>query len=68
MSQTRVRRNQVFVGRRKVSDQNFSKIIALPKNALINCGNPSHFDIMLVQDGDETFLKLVPIHKGNEDA
>ena len=48
-------------GERKVSDQNFSKIIALPKGALINCGNPVKFNVKLVHEGDARYIKLIPI-------
>lgn len=47
-------------GERKVSDQNFSKIIALPKGALVNCGNPIKFNVKLVYDGTR-YIKLIPI-------
>jgi len=52
-------------GDRKVSDQNFSKIIALPKSALVNCGNPTKFNVKLVYDGGMRYLKLTPIQFKN---
>jgi hypothetical protein len=48
-------------GNRTVSDQNFSKIIALPKTALMNCGNPVKVNVKLVQEGDAKYIKLTPI-------
>ena len=53
-------------GDRKVSQQNFSKIVALPKTALTNSGIESHVNVKLVQTGTEKFLKLSPSTKGNE--
>ena len=47
-------------GNRKVSQQNFSKIVALPKTALDNCGIRSHVNVKLVQSKDEKFIKLTP--------
>lgn len=53
-------------GNRKVSQQNFSKIVALPKTALNNCGITSHVNVKLVQSKDEKFIKLTPIeNKGD---
>jgi hypothetical protein len=48
-------------GNRKISDQNFSKIIALPKTALMNCGNPVKVSVKLVQEGETRYIKLTPI-------
>jgi hypothetical protein len=48
-------------GNRKISDQNFSKIIALPKTALMNCGNPVKVNVKLVQEADSKYIKLIPI-------
>ena len=53
-------------GVRKVSQQNFSKIVALPKMALTNCGIDSQVNVQLVQYGKERFLKLSPSTKGVE--
>ena len=52
-------------GNRKVSQQNFSKIVALPKTALTNCGIESLVNVQLVQTTKERFLKLSPT-KGDE--
>ncbi len=52
-------------GQRTVSDQNFSKIVALPKQALYNCGeNVRRVRVELVQTKTEKFLKLTPIVEG----
>jgi hypothetical protein len=49
-------------GNRTISTQNFSKIVALPKTALINCGIKSTMvNVKLVQQDGERFLKLTPI-------
>lgn len=50
-------------GTRKISNQNFSKMVALPKTALMNCGNndTTEVDVKLVQQNGERFIKLTPI-------
>jgi hypothetical protein len=49
-------------GNRTVSDQNFSKVVALPKPALTNCGDDvRHVNVKLVQTGTEKYLKLTPV-------
>jgi hypothetical protein len=50
-------------GTRKISNQNFSKLVALPKTALMNCGNSTttQVDVKLVQQNGERFIKLTPI-------
>jgi hypothetical protein len=49
-------------GTRKISNQNFSKMVALPKTALMNCGsNTTQVDVKLVQQNGERFIKLTPI-------
>ncbi len=50
-------------GLRKISQQNFSKIVALPKVALENCGITSHVHVKLVQSKGEKFLTLSPVDK-----
>jgi len=51
-------------GNRAISSQNFSKIVALPKTALINCGVQSTMvNVKLVQQDGEKFLKLTPVSK-----
>ena len=54
-------------GTRKVSQQNFSKIVALPKLALQNCGIDSQVSVKLIQQNGEKFLKLSPTeNKGGD--
>jgi hypothetical protein len=49
-------------GTRKISNQNFSKMIALPKTALANCGKDSaRVHVQLVQDSKEKYIKLTPV-------
>ena len=50
-------------GIRKVSQQNFSKIVALPKTALDNCGITSQVNVRLVQWDDEKFIQLTPVNE-----
>jgi len=50
-------------GMRKVSQQNFSKIVALPKTALENCGITTQVNVKLVQWEDEKFIQLTPINE-----
>ncbi len=47
-------------GQRQVSHQNFSRIVALPKIALQNCGIESQVIVTLVQQNGERYLKLSP--------
>jgi len=55
-------------GNRKISNQNFSKIVALPKQALSNCGldTTMKVNVRLVQNGKEKFLKLSPVCEPKE--
>ena len=54
-------------GTRKVSHQNFSRIVALPKLALQNCGIDSQVSVKLIQQNGEKFLKLSPTkNKGSD--
>ena len=53
-------------GIRQVSHQNFSRIVALPKLALQNCGIESQVLVTLVQQNGERYLKLSPSSKGDE--
>jgi len=55
-------------GLRKVSQQNFSKIVALPKTALENCGITTQVNVKLVQWGDERFIQLTPVKEGKNDG
>ncbi|MEX2193157.1 MAG: hypothetical protein WD717_07245 [Nitrosarchaeum sp.] len=47
-------------GQRQVSHQNFSRIVALPKIALQNCGITSQVSVKLVIQNGERFLKISP--------
>lgn len=60
-TQDQVPRIETDFGERKVSDQNFSRIIALPKDALANCGNPVKFNVKLVHENGARYIKLTPI-------
>jgi len=57
-------------GKRAVSNQNFSKMVALPKMALANCSCDGRevkaVDVQLVQKGDEKFIKLIPVCNDKE--
>ena len=55
-------------GTRKISNQNFSKMIAIPKDALRNCGDGKAMavKVKLVQQNGERFIKLVPICEAKE--
>ena len=53
-------------GQRQVSHQNFSRIVALPKIALKNCGIESQVTVTLVQQNGEKFLKISPVKKGGD--
>ena len=50
-------------GSRSISQQNFSRIVALPKQALANCGSDKNMkvNVKLVQSKGKKFLKLTPI-------
>jgi len=51
-------------GNRTISSQNFSKIVALPKTALINCGiDTTKINVKLVQQDGEKYIKLTPVCK-----
>ena len=46
-------------GTRAISDQNFSRIIALPKQALANLGKGvERVNVALVQENDAKFIRL----------
>lgn len=56
-------------GTRAIYRANFSRAVSLPKLALINCGiqDTGLVKIQLVQEGDQKYLKLVPVaQKGGE--
>jgi len=54
-------------GIRQVSHQNFSRIVALPKLALQNCGIDSQVSVKLIQQNGEKFLKLSPTKSKRDD-
>ena len=69
-SKSKTRQNYVPVetdfGIRQVSHQNFSRIVALPKMALQNCGcnlddKNIKVNVTLVQRDDEKFIKVTPV-------
>lgn len=48
-------------GTRTIHNQNFSKMVALPKTALENLGNNiTEVDVSLVQENGTKYIKLVP--------
>gem|GEM_PF-3056736 len=49
-------------GNRTVSRQNFSRIVALPKEALDNCGiaEKQKVNVRLVEEKGRRFIKLTP--------
>jgi hypothetical protein len=51
-------------GTRAISNQNFSKMIAIPKIALKNCGADKRVNVSLVQSGNERYIKLTPANGG----
>ena len=55
-------------GTRKISNQNFSKMVAIPKDALRNCGNGKAMsvNVKLVQQNGEKFIKLTQICEEKE--
>lgn len=54
-------------GTRKISRQNFSRIVALPKLALLDRGHEAtHVNVKLVELDGEKFIKLTPIKIGDE--
>jgi len=57
---------EVDFGNRKVTSQNFSKLVALPKEALRGCGcnledKNIKVDVKLVQKDGEKYIKLTPV-------
>jgi hypothetical protein len=49
-------------GSRAVCNQNYSRVVALPKQALSNCGKDvQHVNVQLVQAGTMRYLKLTPV-------
>lgn len=66
--QTKISRSNAVstdFGIRKISSQNFSKVIAIPKTAVENLGTRStKMRVELVQDKGERFIKLTPAKRG----
>ena len=60
----------VDFGIRKVSTQNFSKIVTIPKIALRNFRGQEakRLHVRLVQDEKEKFIKLTPIYDSEIEA
>ena len=56
-------------GERTISQQNFSRIIAIPRQALANCGidQKSKVNVTLVQSKNKRFIKISPIGGGGKD-
>jgi hypothetical protein len=46
---------------RKVSNQNFSKVMTLPKTALDSCGITSEVSVKLMAGKDGRYIKLSPV-------
>ena len=56
-------------GIRTISSQNFSKIVALPKLALLYRGQEvRHVNVKLIEFDDEKFIKLTPVKLGDENV
>ena len=54
------KQNSIAFGARAVSKQNYSNIICLPSIALQSLGYPESLEIHLIQDGNQSYIKLVP--------
>lgn len=56
-------------GTRQISHQNFSRIVALPKMALQNCGldTSNQVNVKLVQENGERYIKLSPTSKKGDE-
>lgn len=68
--QTKVSRSESVstdFGIRKISSQNFSKVIAIPKTAVENLGTRSaKMKVELVQTKGGRFIKLTPVKRGKK--
>jgi len=51
-------------GTRKITSQNFSRVISLPRTALDNLGTTTNLKVELVQERGEKYLKLSPARGG----
>ena len=54
-------------GNRRISNQNFSKIITLPKTALTDCGNPRKMNVKLAVINGKKCIMLTPVPKTPEE-
>ncbi len=54
-------------GTRKILSQNFSRLVVIPKVALLNCGlrEASLVNIKLVQENDTKYIVITPIHNAD---
>lgn len=54
-------------GTRKIISQNFSRLVAIPKVALLNCGlrESSLVNVKLIQENDVKYIKITPIPNSN---
>ena len=72
MTKNSVKQNAEVItdfGTRQLNQQNFSRTVVLPKTALQNCGcnlddKDLKVNVTLVQKGDEKFIKVTPVCKG----
>lgn len=57
-------------GNRSILNQNFSKLVVLPKLALMNCGadETAKINIKLVQEKQEKYLKLSLVWNTKEEG
>lgn len=51
-------------GTRKINQQNWSKMVAIPPHALKNCGceNVRSVNVKLVQENGHAYIKLTPLN------
>ena len=64
------RQTVIDFGIRAIGNLRFSKMILLPKTALYNCGveNPNKARVQWVQNGQERYIKVVPVHIQTEES
>lgn len=51
---------EIDFGQRSVGKQNNSKIVTIPPPAWNSCGRPTKFNITLVKQNGETYIKMTP--------
>ena len=62
LKETRFEKKEIDFGTRKISRQNFSRIVALPKAALQDCGQEiTQVNVKLVEFDGKRFIQLTPI-------